>query len=93
MPATNWVSVTVDAAFFVTAWESPVVQSLLRAKGIELSSAPHADAFVGIYPFLHKLVLPAGVIDLLTTFAQIAPDYGIPLIQINGYSYHVDRSC
>src|SRR5262245_32616261 len=56
----------IDAAFIVTAWESPVVQSLLRAKGIELSSAQRADAFVAIYPFLHKLVLPAGVIDLLT---------------------------
>jgi len=56
----------IDAAFIVTAWESPVVQSLLNAKGIELSSIQHADAFVAIYPFLHKLVLPAGVIDLLT---------------------------
>jgi TRAP-type uncharacterized transport system substrate-binding protein len=56
----------IDAAFIVTAWESPVVQSLLHAKGIELSSAQRADAFVAIYPFLHKLILPAGVIDLLT---------------------------
>jgi TRAP-type uncharacterized transport system substrate-binding protein len=56
----------IDAAFIVTAWESPVVQSLLHAKGIELLNAQHADAFVAIYPFLHKLVLPAGVIDLLT---------------------------
>jgi len=55
----------IDAAFIVTAWESPVVQSLLNTKGIELSSAQHADAFVAIYPFLHKLVLPAGVVDLL----------------------------
>src|SRR6516225_3322938 len=56
----------IDAAFIVTAWESPVVQSLLNAKGIEISSIQHADAFVAIYPFLHKLVLPTGVIDLLT---------------------------
>ncbi|MGY8661414.1 TAXI family TRAP transporter solute-binding subunit [Bradyrhizobium sp. UFLA05-109] len=56
----------IDAAFIVTAWESPVVQSLLHAKGIELSSAQRADAYVAIYPFLHKLILPAGVIDLLT---------------------------
>lgn len=56
----------IDAAFIVTAWESPVVQSLMKTKGIELSSFQRADAFVAIYPFLHKLVLPAGVIDLLT---------------------------
>jgi hypothetical protein len=55
----------IDAAFIVTAWDSPVVQSLLKAKGIELTSAQRADAFVAIYPFLHKLVVPAGVIDLL----------------------------
>jgi hypothetical protein len=55
----------IDAAFIVTAWESPVIQSLLHSKGIEISSAQRADAFVAIYPFLHKLVLPAGVIDLL----------------------------
>jgi TRAP-type uncharacterized transport system substrate-binding protein len=56
----------IDAAFIVTAWESPVVQSLMKTKGIELSSFQRADALVAIYPFLHKLVLPAGVIDLLT---------------------------
>ena len=56
----------IDAAFIVTAWESPVVQSLMKTTGIELSSFQRADAFVAIYPFLHKLVLPAGVIDLLT---------------------------
>jgi TRAP transporter TAXI family solute receptor len=56
----------VDAAFIVTGWESPVVQSLLNAKGIEADSYLHADALAAIYPFLHKLVLPAGVVDLST---------------------------
>jgi TRAP transporter TAXI family solute receptor len=55
----------IDAAFIVAAWEAPVVQSLLNAKGIELSSFQRADALIAIYPFLHKLVLPAGVVDLL----------------------------
>jgi TRAP-type uncharacterized transport system substrate-binding protein len=55
----------IDAAFIVAAWESPVVQSLLNANGIEPSSFKRADALVAIYPFLHKLVLPAGVVDLL----------------------------
>jgi TRAP-type uncharacterized transport system substrate-binding protein len=56
----------IDAAFIVTGWESPVIQSLLNAKGIEADSYLHADALIAIYPFLHKLVLPAGVIDLST---------------------------
>jgi TRAP-type uncharacterized transport system substrate-binding protein len=55
----------IDAAFFVTAWDSPVVQTLLSAKGIELASFARADAFVALYPFLNKLMLPAGVVDLL----------------------------
>src|SRR5262249_36758172 len=56
----------IDAAFIVTAWESPVVQSLLHAKGVEPSSMQRADALVALYPFLHRLVLPVGVVDLLT---------------------------
>ena len=55
----------IDAAFIVTAWDSPVIQRLINAKGIELASFPRADAYVALYPFLNKLVLPAGVVDLL----------------------------
>jgi TRAP-type uncharacterized transport system substrate-binding protein len=54
----------IDAAFMVIAWESPVVQRLITAKGIELASFPRADAYVALYPFLNKLVLPTGVADL-----------------------------
>jgi len=56
----------IDAAFIVTGWESPAVQSLLNASGVEVDSFQHADALIALYPFLHKLVLPAGVVDLLT---------------------------
>src|SRR5450755_765970 len=54
----------IDVAFIVTAWDSPVVQRLITAKGIEPASFPRADAYVSLYPFLNKLVLPAGVGDL-----------------------------
>jgi TRAP-type uncharacterized transport system substrate-binding protein len=64
--AEKLISGEIDAAFIVTGWESPVVQSLLNAKGIEADSYLHADAFIAIYPFLHKLVMPAGVVDLST---------------------------
>jgi TRAP-type uncharacterized transport system substrate-binding protein len=68
----------IDAALIVTAWESPVVQRLINAKGIELASAPRADAYIAHYPFLNKLVLPAGVSDLLnnrppTDIVMLAP--------------------
>src|ERR1700756_1362023 len=39
----------IDAAFIVTGWESPVIQSLLNAKGIEAESYLHADALIAIY--------------------------------------------
>ena len=55
----------IDAAFIVAAWESPVVQKLINAKGIEIESFPRADAYIAIFPFLNKLILPAGVIDFL----------------------------
>jgi TRAP-type uncharacterized transport system substrate-binding protein len=54
----------IDVAFIVTAWDSPVVQRLITAKGIEPASFPRADAYVALYPFLNKLVLPTGVGDL-----------------------------
>jgi hypothetical protein len=55
----------IDAAFMVASWDSPVVQQLVNAKGIELTDFPRADAYIALYPFLNKLVLPAGVIDLV----------------------------
>ena len=64
--AQKLVAGEIDAAFIVTGWDSPVIQSLLNDKGIEAESYEHADALIAIYPFLHKLVLPAGVVDLST---------------------------
>jgi len=55
----------IDAAIFLDGSESPVVQQLLRAKGVNLESIPRADALVRIYPYLNKLVLPAGAVDLV----------------------------
>jgi TRAP-type uncharacterized transport system substrate-binding protein len=56
----------IDAAFIVTGWDSPIVQQLITANGIDLASIPRADAYVALYPFLNKVVLPAGVADLST---------------------------
>ena len=54
----------IDAAFILTSWDSPVVQRLLTAKGIELASFPRTDAYIALYPSLNKLTVPAGVADL-----------------------------
>jgi TRAP-type uncharacterized transport system substrate-binding protein len=54
----------IDAALIVTGWHSPAVQLLINAKGVDLASFTHADALVALYPFLTKLVLPSGILDL-----------------------------
>jgi TRAP-type uncharacterized transport system substrate-binding protein len=54
----------VDAAVMLTSWQSPAVRKLLGANGIVLATFPRADAYVALFPFLSKLVLPTGVADL-----------------------------
>jgi TRAP-type uncharacterized transport system substrate-binding protein len=55
----------IDVAFIVASWDAPIVQRLVTAEGIELRSFPRADAYIALYPFLNKVVLPAGVGDLV----------------------------
>src|SRR5262249_12792595 len=66
----------IDAAFFVTGWDSPAVQLLINAKGVELASFPRADALVVLYPFLTKLSLPRGIFDI----AADRPAYDVVLL-------------
>jgi TRAP transporter TAXI family solute receptor len=54
----------IDAAFLVASWQSPVVQQLLTDDRVVLSGYARADALVALYPFLTKLVVPRGVVDL-----------------------------
>ena len=54
----------LDAMFLTAAWEEPVVQRLLVAPGIQLESFPRADAYIARYPFLSRLTVPMGVVDL-----------------------------
>ena len=56
----------IDAVFIIATWDSPVVQRLITAQGIELRSFPRADAYIQLYPFLNKVVLQEGVGDLAT---------------------------
>lgn len=59
------VTGSIDAAVIVASWHAPSVQRLLAAPGIEVISFARADAQVARNPFLSKLVLPAGVVDLV----------------------------
>jgi TRAP-type uncharacterized transport system substrate-binding protein len=54
----------IDAAILLDAWESPLVRELLAARDVHLVNAPRADSWVALYPYLNKVVLPAGVADM-----------------------------
>ena len=55
----------IDAAFIVAAPEAAVVQVLLRSPGVRVMSFGQADAYLRRFPFLSKVVLPRGMVDLV----------------------------
>lgn len=54
----------VDAALFVSGIEGPAIGKLLSAPDVALMNMRLADAYERRLPYLDKLVLPEGVIDL-----------------------------
>lgn len=58
----------IDVAFVIASQDSPVVQVLLRTPGIRLMGFAQADAYLKQFPFLAKLVLPQGAVDLVNDF-------------------------
>jgi len=55
----------IDAAFIVAAQEAPVVQVMLRSPGLRVVSFSQADAYLRLFPFLSKVILPHGVVSLV----------------------------
>jgi TRAP transporter TAXI family solute receptor len=64
MAGEKLLSGQIQAAIMLTSWDSPVVRRLVAATDVDLVSFPRTDAYVALYPFLNKLVLPTGVGDL-----------------------------
>lgn len=54
----------VDAAFFVTGRPRPLLTPLFQARGIHLVALDFAEAYTFRHPFLTRVTLPAGVINL-----------------------------
>ncbi len=54
----------VDAAFFVSHPNAPYIQELLHDKEIHLLSFQRADAYTRLFPFLSKVQLNEGVVDI-----------------------------
>ena len=55
----------IDAAFIIAGPDAPVVQVLLRSPGIRVMSFAQADAYARRFPFLTRITLPHGVVDLV----------------------------
>ena len=68
----------IEAALLMGSWESPVVRRLLFSKGIRLLDFPRADTYVALFPFLDKVVVPAGLADL----ARNLPPKNIQLLAL-----------
>ena len=70
LPATGTEAVqalragTIDTVFMIAGPSSPAVKEMLHTPGIELLGFPRADAYTKHFPFLNKLVLPAGALSL-----------------------------
>lgn len=54
----------IDVAFFVTSAKAPLVQKLLRDDRVHLLNFERADAYSHLLPYLSKIILAEGVIDL-----------------------------
>ena len=54
----------IDAAFVVGPTESAAVWMMLFADGVKLMSLTHADAYTRRFPYLARIVLPRGAVDV-----------------------------
>jgi TRAP transporter TAXI family solute receptor len=54
----------VDAAVFVASPESASVREAVTVPGVTLMSLPRAEAYTRLFPFLSRLTLPEGALNL-----------------------------
>jgi TRAP transporter TAXI family solute receptor len=55
----------VDAVFIIAGSDSAVVHKLLGAEGVRLMNFTQAGAYVKRFPFLSRVTLPRGAVDLV----------------------------
>ena len=70
------ISGGIDAAFFIGDPRAPVIQELVRAKGVRLLNFARADAYTRQHFYFTKVTLPEGVFDL----AHNIPDRDLVLL-------------
>ncbi len=66
----------IDAVFAVGPTQSSLVWSLLYTPGVRLMNLTHAEAYTRRFPYLARLVLPRGAIDL----TQDIPPHDIQMV-------------
>ena len=66
----------IDAVFVVGPTQSALVWSLLYTPGVRLMNLTHAEAYTRRFPYLARLVLPRGAIDL----TQDIPPHDVQLV-------------
>src|SRR5215472_15628840 len=66
----------VDIVAMVEAWDAPVLRRLLLEPSVRVLDWQRADAQVALRPYLSKLVLPRGIVDL----ARNRPPQDITLV-------------
>ena len=61
---------TIDAAFFVSPAESPMIEKLASDPNLNLLSFERADAYTRRFPYLTELLLPKGVFDFMANIPK-----------------------
>lgn len=56
----------IDAATMVSSWDGQGIRELFGSSDVNIVGFPRADAYIALYPYLSKLVLPAGVGNMAT---------------------------
>ena len=54
----------LDAIFLVSAAEAPLLKSFYETPGIRLISFEQAEAYVHLFPFLSKVMVPRGMVSI-----------------------------
>ena len=68
--AEQLIAGNIDAAFIVDNYESETIQRLLKGKDIKIMNFALADAYLKLLPFLQKLVVPKGSINLESVYPR-----------------------
>lgn len=58
----------IDAVMMVASSDSSIIQQLLRNEQIKLLDLSRADAYTRLLPYLSKITLPEGIIDLANNY-------------------------